>query len=98
MPFWIGYTGIRGEDVGAEPDYAFALPDGSTNRVRLNQLPKVMTANKGAAEIRSKILRKMRELEGDTMHHNADKWSELRAYIKGMAKRASSKKGGLGRK
>jgi len=55
-----------------------------------------MTANKAAAETRHEILRKMDELEGEGIY--SDQWEKLRKYIKGMAKRASAKKGGLGRK
>lgn len=55
-----------------------------------------MTANKGAAETRHKILRKMSELED--VPNFAERWGKLRVYIKGMAKRASAKKGGLGRR
>lgn len=56
-----------------------------------------ISANKAAAEVRSKILRKMRQLTGND-EHCVWYWNELRAYIKSMAKRASAKKGGLGRK
>jgi len=55
-----------------------------------------MTANQAAAEVRHKILRKMSEL--DKMEFlDEGRWDELRKYIKGMAKRASAKPGGLGR-
>ena len=62
-----------------------------------------MSANAAAAEIRHKILRKMRELETTTKDGFGSgitfaKWNTLKEYIKGMAKRASKKKGGLGRK
>lgn len=60
-----------------------------------------MTANKAAAEVRSKILRKIRKLElepGLSCQFYHFKWEKLKDYIKGMAKRASVKKGGLGRK
>ena len=92
MPFWIGYTGIRGEDVGVDPE-GYPLPDGTTNRGRLNQTPKVMTANKAAAEVRHKIKRKINELDPQGTDIRMNK---LRAYILDMAKRASAKKGGLG--
>lgn len=52
-----------------------------------------MTVNKAAAEIRHKILRKMRDIQNDP-----SRWEKLREYINGMAVRASKKKGGLGRK
>jgi hypothetical protein len=55
-----------------------------------------ITANQAAAEVRHKILRKMSELNKLTIE--ADRWKLLREYIQGMAKRASAKKGGLGRK
>jgi len=56
-----------------------------------------MTANKGASETRHAILREMANLEKskDTW---TTRWVKLEAYIKGMAGRASRKKGGLGRK
>jgi hypothetical protein len=63
-----------------------------------------MTANKAAAEIRHKILRKMSELERKTTKDSLGRfsyealWEELRIYIYGMADRASKKRGGLGRK
>lgn len=56
-----------------------------------------MTANKAAAEVRHKIKRKMRVLDATTNDHSW-RWAQLRMYIDGMAKRASSKRGGLGRK
>lgn len=63
---------------------------------------KKITANKAAAEIRHKILRKMEELENTSEKGNTKtlfwRWDELKSYIKGMATRASAKKGGLGRK
>jgi len=55
-----------------------------------------MTANQAAAEVRHKILRKMSEL--DKLPSSRFVWDELRKYINGMAKRASAKPGGLGRK
>ena len=55
-----------------------------------------MSANAAAAEIRHKILRKISELEKAGL--TATGLELLREYIKGMAKRASKKKGGLGRK
>ena len=58
-----------------------------------------LTANKGAAEIRSKILRKMHSLELMCDQYGYEPlWQQLRIYIIGMATRASAKKGGLGRK
>lgn len=73
----------------------YVLPDHPTNRGRLNQT--IMTANKGAAEVRHKILRKMRQMDNEILS-NHERWNELRDYIKGMAKRAGAKKGGLGRR
>ncbi len=93
MPFWIGYTGRR---EGSDGNY-YHLPYGPTNRGRLNQTPKVVTANKAAAEVRSKILRKMRDLVRQT-NHAESRWDALEDYIKRMAKRAPANKGGLGRK
>lgn len=58
-----------------------------------------MTANKAAAEIRHKIIRKMEELESvKHVYSFTDRWRLLREYIEGMAKRASAKPGGLGRR
>lgn len=57
-----------------------------------------MTANKAAAEVRHKIKRKMRDLENQHMVFAEQRWTVLREYIDGMAKRASAKRGGLGRK
>lgn len=57
-----------------------------------------MTANKAAAEIRHKILRKMSELELKYDSDGGVMWEPLREYVKGMAPRASKKRGGLGRK
>ena len=68
---------------------SYPLPDGATNRGRLNN----MTANKAASEIRHKIIRKMK-----TLDRKKDRWFLLYEYIDSMAKRASKKKGGLGRK
>jgi len=78
-------------------DYPFA--DGMTNRGRLNQtiMPKKMTANKGASEVRHEIIRKMEELESLAGTYEW-RWDKLITYIKGMTKRASAKRGGLGRK
>jgi len=56
-----------------------------------------LTANRGAAEERRLILRKMNQLEKSGAPW-AIRWNELRVYIKGMAVRASRKRGGLGRK
>ena len=62
-----------------------------------------MTPNKAAAEVTHKVLRKMAALElktttkGSRFPYEA-LWEELRIYLKGMAMRASAKKGGLGRK
>lgn len=70
-----------------------------------------MTANRGASETRHEILRKMKELENQTCeechpttnayeqfcHTLFWRWETLQKYIKGMAKRASKKKGGLGK-
>ena len=60
----------------------------------------IMRANTAAAEIRHKILRKIRELENVSKTYGNCHRSlfELKEYIKGMTKRASAKKGGLGRK
>ena len=60
-------------------------------------MPKTISKNKAAAEVRHKIKRKMLELEkhGDSF---MAMWSRLRAYIDDMADRASKKPGGLGRK
>lgn len=58
-----------------------------------------MTANKAAAEVRSKIVRKVRAIERKYSHLQINRgWTELKAYLYGMAKRASAKRGGLGRK
>lgn len=59
-----------------------------------------MTANAAAAEVRHAILRKMRYLEQATAPYitMTHRWGILSDYIKGMAPRASAKKGGLGRK
>jgi len=60
-----------------------------------------ITANKAAAEVRHKIKRKMQELES-RYYPGKDEWErrwlDLHSYIDGMAKRASAKPGGLGRK
>lgn len=56
-----------------------------------------MTANKAASEVRHEILRKMKELENEPIE-TFTRWAKLKEYIKGMAKRASKKEGGLGRK
>lgn len=58
---------------------------------------KPMTANKGASETRHEIIRKMNELERGYKSYMT-MWTLLRTYVKGMARRASVKKGGLGRK
>lgn len=55
-----------------------------------------LTPNRGESETRHAILRKMKQLERP--FKGWDSWNELRTYIKGMAKRASKKKGGFGRK
>jgi hypothetical protein len=60
----------------------------------MNTPPRI-TANKAAAEIRHKILRKMDELIAQDSSFEI-KWEELIRYISGMARRASAKKGGLG--
>lgn len=61
-----------------------------------------MTKNQAAAEVRHEILRKMKRLEslasGKDGYDYEALWQELRIWIKGMASRASAKKGGLGRK
>jgi len=59
-----------------------------------------VTANAAAAEIRGKILRKMKELDSNSAYSLNGMWSweMLRNYIKSMAARASKKKGGLGRR
>ena len=60
-----------------------------------------ISANAAAAEVRHKILRKMRELDSEYVRGKSSTdrcWNLLREYIKGMAKRASAKSGGLGRK
>lgn len=54
-----------------------------------------MTPNKAAAEVRHKIRRKINELDPS---HVDWKMNQLLVYMDGMAKRASVKKGGLGRK
>ena len=57
-----------------------------------------ISANKAAAEVRHEILRKMNALEKQFPEFDrATLWEKLRRYIKGMARRASAKKGGLGR-
>jgi hypothetical protein len=58
-----------------------------------------VTANKAAAETRSKIKREMVRLEEKTKEGIAYEaiWQQLRVFIDGMAKRASAKKGGLGK-
>jgi hypothetical protein len=58
-----------------------------------------VTANKAAAETRSKIQREMVRLEEKTKQGIAFEaiWQQLRIFIDGMAKRASAKKGGLGK-
>ena len=56
----------------------------------------IIGKNKAAAEIRHKILRKMNELDKTKL--DEARWENLRVYIKGMAKRASAKHGGLGRR
>lgn len=59
-----------------------------------------LTPNRAAAAVRNEILRKMKSLES-TMAVNGYPyealWEELRVWIKMMARRASAKKGGLGR-
>lgn len=69
----------------------YVLPDGATNRGRLN-----MTANRGAGETRSKILRKIREIERAGLGSAGMRLPQ--EYVKGMAQRAGAKKGGLGRR
>ena len=59
-------------------------------------MPKKLTANRGAAEVRRLILRKMDELDKTKLDEG--RWEALRRYIKKMAVRASAKKGGLGRR
>jgi len=70
-----------------------------TGSRRVRHIPPLlpMTANKGASETRHAILREMANLEKskDTW---TTRWIKLEAYIKGMAGRASRKRGGLGRK
>ena len=56
-----------------------------------------MTANKAASETRHQILRQMDDIE-KMIPEPANRWTELRSYIEGMAERASKKEGGLGRK
>lgn len=89
---WNAYTGRRTGDV------PYPLPLHPTNRGRLNQvdMPKTISKNTAAAEVRHKILRKMDEL--DKTELDEGRWESLRRYIRGMARRASSKKGGLGRR
>ena len=86
----------------------------AAQRVRRGTQPvdDAMTANKADAEVLHEILRKIKELEDKTCeqeHPSNDaykdfcktlfwRWNSLKRYIKGMAKRASAKKGGLGRK
>jgi len=73
------------------------LPVGMTNRGRLNQMKTPMSANKAAAEIRHKILRRISEL--DSWDIDKTEFVKLLVkYIRGMASRASKKKGGLGRR
>ena len=57
-----------------------------------------MTANAAAAQVRHEILRKMDALAADDRYLWDEKWEKLLAYISGMARRASDKKGGLGKK
>ena len=56
-----------------------------------------MTPNKAAADIRHEIILKMDRLEKSAFTYE-ESWVKLRQFINGMAKRASKKKGGLGRK
>jgi len=72
---------------------------GMTNRGRPSKPRTKLTSNKGASETRHAILRKMDELENDRITDRyIDIWQKLRIYIEGLAKRASKKPGGLGRK
>jgi hypothetical protein len=57
-----------------------------------------MTKNEAAAEVRHEILRKMRSLEKRPAFFPTIFWLELATYVKGMAVRASKKRGGLGRR
>jgi hypothetical protein len=54
-------------------------------------------ANTAAAEIRHEIIRKMDRLEKTPFDYE-ECWLKLRSFINSMAKRASKKVGGLGRK
>jgi hypothetical protein len=60
-------------------------------------LNKRIPANTAAAEVRHEIIRKMDRLEKSPLNYE-ECWLKLRSFINGMAKRASKKKGGLGRK
>jgi len=63
-------------------------------------MPK-LTANKGASIERALIVRKIKSLQSRLSIHAAginSALDDLDEYIEGMAGRASSKKGGLGRK
>jgi len=57
-----------------------------------------MTSNAAAAQVRHEILRKMDALAADDRYLWDEKWEKLLKYIAGMARRASDKKGGLGKK
>lgn len=60
-----------------------------------------MNANTAAAQTRAEIIRKMDRLEHGKAYKDKPytmRWLFLRSFINGMAKRASAKKGGLGRK
>jgi len=64
-----------------------------------DSLKRRMNANAAAAEVRHEIIRKMDRLEKDRdIKDYETAWIELRAFINKMAKRASAKPGGLGRK
>lgn len=56
-----------------------------------------LTPNRAAAETRHAIIREMNRLEKDFTVAET-RWTKLREFIKGMAPRASKKKGGLGKR
>lgn len=62
---------------------------------------KTLTGNKGAERTRRQLLRHVNSLKANRKWRNAtatEVMDEISGWVRGMAKRAAQRKGGLGRK